>query len=177
MKLKKLVINDCIYEFPRLFSGDGGRVVGRLKDMYLFRGLLLGCSNAEKWCDHRRKNFFINNSVELSLTDGLIETVKYLWVNIWCTLDWIFSQNCRNSLPLHIFDQLGEEYKTLDAVVPNKFLAANANTGSYQIEEYKNSSLALILHCLKTTTSAVSRCILVPFEQHGRPKNTLIKFL
>ena len=57
-------------------------MVGRLKDIYLFKGFWLGCSNAEKWCDHGRNNFFINNSVELSMTDGLIETVKYIWVNI-----------------------------------------------------------------------------------------------
>ena len=145
--------------------------------MYLFKGFWLGCSNAEKWCDHGRNNFFKNNSVKLSMTDGLTETVKYIWVNIWCMLDWIFSQNCRNSLPLHTSDQLSEECKILDAVVPNELLTANANTGSYQIEEYKNSTLVLILHCLKTTTSSVSRCILVPFEQYRRLKNTLKKFL
>ena len=32
--------------------------------MYLFGGLHLGSSNAEKWGDHQRKKFFINNSVD-----------------------------------------------------------------------------------------------------------------
>ena len=38
-----------------------------------------------------------------------------------------------------------EEYKILDAVVSNELLAANANAnvGSYQIKEYKNSSLGV----------------------------------
>ena len=31
-----------------------------------------------------------------------IETVKYIWVNIWCMLDWILSQNCKNTLSLHV---------------------------------------------------------------------------
>ena len=38
-------------------------------------------SNAENWDDHRKKNLFIN-SVELSMCDGPIESVKYIWVNI-----------------------------------------------------------------------------------------------
>ena len=42
------------------------------------------------------------------------------------------------------------EYKILDAVVPNKLLAVIANTSFYQIEEFKNSSLVVILHCLNS---------------------------
>ena len=59
LKLRKLVINDWVYVFPRVVSGDGGRVVGRWNDMYLFGGFLfmLGGSNAEEWGDHRKKNF------------------------------------------------------------------------------------------------------------------------
>ena len=61
--------------------------------------------------DHRKKNFF-KNSVELFMCDGPIETVKYIWVNILYMLDWIFSQNCRNSLPLHTADQLARSTKS-----------------------------------------------------------------
>ena len=32
--------------------------------IYFYGGFLLGGSNAEKWGDHRKKKFFINNSVE-----------------------------------------------------------------------------------------------------------------
>ena len=41
-------------------------------------GFLLGKSNAEKWGDHRKQNFFINNSAGLSMSDddGPIEVVK-----------------------------------------------------------------------------------------------------
>ena len=49
--------------------------------MYLFGGFLSGGSNAKNSGDHRKKNFFIN-SVELSVCDGPIETVKYIRVNI-----------------------------------------------------------------------------------------------
>ena len=38
--------------------------------------------------------------------DYPIETVECIWVNIWCMLDWIWSQNCRNTLLLHTVDQL-----------------------------------------------------------------------
>ena len=84
LKLRKLVINDWVHVFPRVVSGDGVRVVGRWNDMYLFAGFLLGASNAENWGDHRKKNFFIN-SVELSMSDGLIETDKCIWVNTCLT--------------------------------------------------------------------------------------------
>ena len=75
----------------------------------------------ENWGDHRNKNFFIN-SLELSMCDGPIETVKYNWVNISYMLDWIFSQNYRNSLPLHTAGSNKEEYKILDDVVPTNCL-------------------------------------------------------
>ena len=44
------------------------------------------------------------NPVRFSLNDGPVETVEYMWVNIWCMLDGIigfWSQDCRNTLPWH----------------------------------------------------------------------------
>ena len=29
------------------------------------------------------------NLVRLSLYDGHMKTIEYMWVNIWCTLEWI----------------------------------------------------------------------------------------
>ena len=52
------------------------------------------------------------NPVVLSMCVGSIETVKYIWVNLWCMLDWILPQNCRNILPLLIVDQLERSAKT-----------------------------------------------------------------
>ena len=63
------------------------------------------------------------NPVGFSMCDCPIETVKYIWVNIWCMLDWILSQNCRNTT-------------SLDAVVPYQLLAANIDGVAYQMEEY-----------------------------------------
>ena len=40
------------------------------------------------------------------MRDGLIETVEGILVNIWCMLDRIWSQNCRNLLLLHTVGQL-----------------------------------------------------------------------
>ena len=56
-------------------------------------------------------------------------------------LDWVLSPNCRSTLPLR-----SVECKNLDAVVPNKLIAANAETVGHQMEEYKNSGLVVILH-------------------------------
>ena len=44
-----------------------------------------------------------------------------------------------------------KEYKILDAVVPDKMLAVNANTRSYKIEEHKKLSLVVILHYLNSS--------------------------
>ena len=44
--------------------------------------IFLRGTNAETWSDYWKKNFFINNSVRLSMCDSLIETVAYIWVNI-----------------------------------------------------------------------------------------------
>ena len=83
--------------------------------MYLFGEFLLGGSHkcGKLGSDHRRKNnFSINNSVELSMCKGLTETVKYIWMSILYILDWIFSQNCRNSPPLHAAGELARNTKS-----------------------------------------------------------------
>ena len=45
------------------------------------------------------------------MCDGPIETVECIWVNIWCMLVWIWSQNCRNTLLLHTTGQLVKSAK------------------------------------------------------------------
>ena len=79
--------------------------------MCLFGRFLLGGSNAENWGNHRKNNFFIH-SVAISMCDGPIETARYIWVNILYMLDWIFSQNYRNSLPLQTAGQLARSTKS-----------------------------------------------------------------
>ena len=98
----------CLLE---LFRGirEGG---GPLKLHVPVLGIFVGRFRYEKWNDPGKKNFFINNSVGLSMCDGPIETVKYIWVNIGCILDCIFSQNCRNLPLLHIADQLVKSTKS-----------------------------------------------------------------
>ena len=68
-------------------------------------------------------------------------------------LDFLTKLQNKNRFPLHTADPTNTEYKVLDAVVPDQLLTVNANTSSYQIEEYKNSSLVVILHCLNTKTT------------------------
>ena len=109
-------------------------------------GFLLGGSNAAKCGDHRKKNFFVNNSVEalilLKESHQGLETACTFWGRG-------IPENCRNTLPLLAYSWLtSEECKILDAVVPDQLLAAHADTVAYQIEEYKISGLVVILHCL-----------------------------
>ena len=115
------------------------------------------CSNAENWGNHRKNNFFIH-SVELSMCDGPIETARYIWVNILYMLDWIFSQNCRNSLPLHTAVQLARSTKSSKLSYLTKCLQSTPSSVFYQIEEYKNISLVTILHCLNSFKSTLQLC-------------------
>ena len=48
------------------------------------------------------------------MCDGPIETFECIWVNIM--LDWIRSQNCRNTLLLHTADQLVKSSKKWGAL-------------------------------------------------------------
>ena len=136
--LRKLVINDWVHVYSGVILEDRRRMV-------IWHVPVWGdfCWNVGSKCGkmgwplHRKKNFFINDSVGLSKCDCSIETVKYTWVNIWCMLDWILSQKCRNTLPLHTaVEQLGVPSKTLDAVVPDQLLATNTDVIAYQMEEY-----------------------------------------
>ena len=93
LKLRKLV-NDWVFVFPRVISGDRGMVVGHWNDMYLFGEFLLGGSNAKKWGDHRKKNLM---HVWLHFSTKLQKFTSFAW-------SWSNS----------------EEYKILNAVVPDE---------------------------------------------------------
>ena len=56
----------------------------------------------KQWVGNRRKRFHgetwenavrggraCENAMRLSIYDGPIEILKYMWVNIWCMLDWV----------------------------------------------------------------------------------------
>ena len=51
--------------------------------------------------DGSRGGAACGNPMGFLMYDYPIETVEYIWMNIWCMLDWILSQNCRNTLPFH----------------------------------------------------------------------------
>ena len=91
---------------PGLVLREVLRVMGRWNSMYLFGGIFVGRFKCGKMEWPAKEKIFINNSVRLSMCDSPIETVKYIWLNFWCMLDWILSQNCGNTLPLHAVDQL-----------------------------------------------------------------------
>ena len=38
--------------------------------------------------------------VRLPMNNGAIETVEYMWVNIWCMLDWIIGF-CHKTTEMH----------------------------------------------------------------------------
>ena len=65
-----------------LFRGMGGRWWAVEMDVPVWGGAGFVGRFTEKWGDHRKKNFFIINSVGLSMCDSPIETVKYIWKDI-----------------------------------------------------------------------------------------------
>ena len=50
--------------------------------------------------------FYLGLAEIMYMCDGTIETVECIWVNIWCMLDCIWSQNCGNALLLYKAGQL-----------------------------------------------------------------------
>ena len=68
----------------------------------------LKVSNEEKMGRQQKEEVLWWNEGKHHLRKGGGGLVKTLWLsmNIWCMLDWILSQNCRNTLPLLIVDQL-----------------------------------------------------------------------
>ena len=76
LRLRKLVFNNWV--FPRVVLGDGWRMVNSWNDRYMFGGFSLESSNTENFGGHQNKNF-LNNSVELSMRVGPIETIKGHW--------------------------------------------------------------------------------------------------
>ena len=51
---------------------------------------------------------------------------------------------------MHKYARRSVECKNIDAVVPDELIAANTDAIAYHIEEYKNSGLVVILHCLNS---------------------------
>ena len=119
-------------------------------------GFSLGGSNAEG--DHQKKNFFINNSVGLSMFDGPIETIKYILVNMWCMLDWIYTK-LQKYTSFAYSRSTSEEWKNLVAVVPDQLLASNADLSDDLLIRWKNIKIQVWLwFCIvwmvfNTTTS------------------------
>ena len=56
------------WTYVRGWVGEGGGSVGGRWNWMVFGGLLLGGSNAEKWGDHKKKKFFINNFAEVVIS-------------------------------------------------------------------------------------------------------------
>ena len=56
--------------------------------------------------------------VRLPMNDGAMETVEYIWVDIWCTLDWIIGL-CRMTAEIHFIGKScsTSEYTKWDAAV------------------------------------------------------------
>ena len=107
---------------PDLFwrMGEDGKITSTCVEGFLLGGRFK-CRNMG-WPSHQKqkKNFFINNAVGLSMGDYPIETVKYIWVKIWCILNWILSQNCITSFAYSSWTT--RSAKTYKAVVPNQLL-------------------------------------------------------
>ena len=126
-----------------LYHGKG-MLGGPLKLHVPFYGrFLLGSSKMKKWGDNQNKRFFINNSVEavilfknerqwaceivvrLSMYDGPIELVGYIWVNMWIYISFPYSWSTI------------KECKKWDAVV----------TGGDKIQENTNQLQGLTFNC------------------------------
>ena len=66
----------------------------------------------------------------MCICDGPTESVECTWVNIWCMLDSIWSQNYRNTLLLHKAGQLQRSSKDTVCI-------SNGGSGIDRLERYQ----------------------------------------
>ena len=90
LMLRKLVISDCVHVSSGLVLENGGRMAKwHIPACGDFCWELKFKCRQMRWPSHWKKNFFINNSVGLSMRDGLTETVKYLHLGEYLIHDWL----------------------------------------------------------------------------------------
>ena len=60
-------------------------------------------------------------TVRLPMNNGAMETVEYMWVDIWCRLDWIIGL-CYKTAEIHFsgMSYSTSEHTKLDAVVADR---------------------------------------------------------
>ena len=78
------------------------------------------------------------NRVTFSLNDGPMETVEYMWVNIWCMLDWIIGF-CHKTAEIHF---LGISCSTFSLFT---FHLANSTLSAYVKPSLENNSSNLLI--------------------------------
>ena len=98
----------------------------------------------------RRVREACENRMWVSMCGSPIENVTYIWVNIWFMLDWISSQNCKNTLPLHTVDQRARSAKTWTLLRPSNCLQEKPMPLLITWKNFKNLGLVVILHCLNS---------------------------
>ena len=95
-----------------------------------------------------------------------IEAVECIWVNIWCMLGWIWSQNCRNTLLFDTVDQIAvcisnqgsdidwmERYQVVKARVSFRRILSKILRSSSQFNEIQIGGwLREVLNVAKTKT-------------------------
>ena len=64
------------------------------------------------------------NPVRFSLNDGPMETVEYMWVNIWCMLDWIIGF-CHKTAEIHFLGISCSTFSLFTFSLENSTLSAH----------------------------------------------------
>ena len=111
-------VRDCFlvgYGTCQLLIKNQIDVIDRTPNFVLsvvFSALIVGGWMVLAWS---RKSY-LGPAEIMYMCDDPIETVECIWVNIWCMLDWIGSQNCRNTLLLHTAGQLVRRTKPDGAI-------------------------------------------------------------
>ena len=87
---------------------------------------ILKCGETPIECRGGAAEVDLCKSCGVCMCDGTAETVKYLWVNTWCMLDWNLPYKAVEIHYLCIYRWLtSKECKNLDAVVFDQLVAAN----------------------------------------------------
>ena len=138
-------INNWVHVSPGLVLGNGERLEDRWNGTYWLRGIFVGRFKCGKMGAHRKKNLFINNSVGTLILlkeghQGLLKLHVHLGRFQCGEKNGAISKK-RSEAERYSVRRLFRTYWNLVYLL---------GAVGYQVDEYKNSGLVVILHCLNS---------------------------
>ena len=114
LKLRKLGINDCVYASPGLVSESGLRILGCWIYIYFWSDCSWEAQIWEKWGNHQKKKFFVNNFIEAII---LFNEENQGLLKLHVPLGWWWRRDLEEICRAPMNKKMGEETKIKGFIV------------------------------------------------------------